>query len=323
MRKQRLYGPMGKWIKQHLDLRHSLGFIYKKDMYYLDQFDQYLAKHYSDCTTITRDMIVGYLETTISLAPSSRHDHVTCLRQFCRFMFQFDIDTYIPEKGLIEPKHVQIKVHIFTEEEILKIIQQANNLKGQKGLLSKTYATIIGLLWVTGMRIGEIVNLKVEDVDTDTGIIYIRQTKFFKSRLIPLSTSSVWTLKNYKQERRNCGYSENPGTHFFYSKRGTHCITHTVSGTIKELMIRAGIKTLQGKVPRVHDIRHSFATRWILDFYQSGKDPMKYLAVLATYMGHANITNTQVYLHPSTDLLSIAGNQLQTYILGKNNETDK
>lgn len=325
MKKQRFYGPMGKWIKQHLALRRSLGFIYRTDECYLDEFDQYLAAHFPECQSITRNMIISYINSTIHLLPRTRTLINGILRQFCRFMFQFDTNTYIPEKGLIGPAHGQVKPHIFTEEEIIKLIEQTNNLSGQKILLPKTYATIIGLLWVTGMRIGEIVNLKVEDIDTDEGIIYVRQTKFFKSRLIPLSASSVQALVYYKEQRKNHGYSDAIGTPFFYNNRNKSCLAKTTSETIKKLTIQSKIKTIQGKTPRVHDIRHSFATRWLLDFYQSGKDPTAYLAVLATYMGHASISSTQVYLHPSTELLNVASKQVQTYILssGKNNETGK
>jgi integrase len=91
-------------------------------------------------------------------------------------------------------------------------------------------------------------------------------------------------------------------------------------------MIKIGLKTVQGQTPRVHDIRHSFATRWLLDFYKSNKDPTAYLPVLATYLGHTNISNTQVYLHPSIELMNLAGQQLQAYTLsfrGENHETRK
>jgi integrase len=240
-------------------------------------------------------------------------------------MLQFNADTYIPETGLVDTGEVQIKPHIFTEEEIIKLMKQTSNLHGRNTLLPQTYAMIIGLLWVTGMRIGEVVNLKIEDIDTNQGIIYVRQTKFFKSRIIPLSASTNQALIKYKQQRFNYGYSEMTGTHFFYNYRGKPCIVATTPRTIKELMVKAGIKTIQGKTPRVYDIRHSFATRWLTDFYQAGKDPTAYLATLATYMGHANISNTQVYLHPSIELLNIASNKVQTYILsrGEHNETSK
>jgi integrase/recombinase XerD len=313
MKKERLKGPMGKWIKQHLELGRSLGYLYEGTEYTLDAFDKHLAKHFPRCKTITREMVISYLDTTHHHQSKTRSDHVTKLRQFCRFMFQFNTNTYIPEKDLVNSGVVQVKPHIFTKKEILKLIEQTKKIWGKHTLLPHTYRTIIGLLWVTGMRIGEVVNLKIEDVDTNEGIIYVRQTKFFKSRLIPLSESSTQAFRKYKKQRVQFGYSEEIGTPFFFNNRGKPCITATVPRTIRELMIKAGLKTVQGKVPRVHDIRHSFATHCLLDFYKAGKDPTAYLPVLATYLGHANIANTQVYLHPSIELLNIASKKVQSY----------
>ena len=130
----------------------------------------------------------------------------------------------------------------------------------------------------------------------------------------------------YKEKRIEFGYGEESGTPFFFSYRRKQCTVDATPRKIKSLIIRIGLKTVQNKIPRVHDIRHSFATNWMSDFYKSGKDPTAYLPVLATYMGHANIANTQVYLHPSIELLNIAGNQLESYrlsFLGEKHETRK
>ncbi len=328
MKKQRFNGPMGKYIEQHLAIRRSLGLIYRTVVHTLDAFDQHLANHFPDCQTITRKTVISYLDSTNHNKCSTRSQHLSNIRQFCRFMFQLNPETYIPEKGLVGSRKTQVKPHIFTEEEIVKLIEQAKKIRvKQKGaLLPYTYATIIGLLWVTGMRISEIVRLKIEDVDTNNGILYVRQTKFFKSRLIPLSPSATQALIAYKEQRAKFGYSEEPGTPFFFNYRGKQCITATTPRTIRNLMIQIGLETVQGQIPRVHDIRHSFATRWLLDFYKSNKDPTAYLPVLATYLGHTNISNTQVYLHPSIELMNIAGQQLQAYTLsfvGENHETRK
>lgn len=259
-------------------------------------------------------MVIGFLDSKPQSSPLTRVQHITSLRQFCRFMFQLNTNTYIPEKGLLKRAKPEVEPYIFTEEEIKYLIYQAKNMNVRDKLLRQTYATIIGLLWVTGMRIGEVVRLKIEDLDVTEGIITVRQTKFFKSRIIPLSPSSNQALISYKKQRAIAGYSEEPAASLFYNHRGKPCITATTPRTIKELIIRAGIKTPSGKIPRVHDIRHSFATRWVLDFYRNNKDPTAYLPVLAIYMGHANIANTQVYLHPSIELLNLASQQLQSYL---------
>jgi len=326
MKKQRFTGPMGSWMVQHLALRRSLGYRYVSAEYTLDAFDQFLGEHFPNCKVITRQMVVGYLDTTLHKLPLTRADHVSILRQFCRFMLQFDMTTYIPEKGLVGPAKVQVKPYIFTNEEVGRIMQQAMQLNVKSKLLPYTYKMIIGLLWVTGMRIGEVVRLKIEDIDTDNGILTIRQTKFFKSRAIPLLPSTTQKLIDYLERRLSCGYDNTPTETVFINNRGKPCTISTTPKTLRTLIIRAGLRTCQSRTPRVHDLRHSFATRWLMDIYQSGKDPNIYLPVLATYLGHANIANTQVYLHPSLELLGIAGEKLYSYVQssqGGHNEKSK
>ena len=314
MKKQRFTGPMGPHMSQHLALRRSMGCIYKGAEYGLDSFDQFLAMHFPDMTVITRQMIIDYLDSTRELMPLTRAGHISILRQFCRFMFQFDQRTYIPEKGLIPAGSVQVKPHIFTAEEIQLLLLQTSRFNVKSKMLSATYATIIGLLWVTGMRIGEVVRLKVQDIDVSQQVLYVRQSKFYKSRAIPLLPSSTNQLLGYLELRASLGYHYRPEDPLFVNNRGKPCTISTTPKTIKELIKRAGIKTQQNTTPRVHDIRHSFATRWLMEIYHSEKDPNSILPVLATYMGHANIANTQVYLHPDMELLDKAGDTLRLYI---------
>ncbi len=186
MKKERFTGPMGLWMQKHLTLRHSLGFLYEGATYSLDAFDQYLLKHYPICKTISREMVVGFLKSRDKSSLLSLSQDNLNLRQFCRFMFQFDSTTYIPEKGLVKRSKPQVQPHIFTEDEIIQVITFVKKMqvRGDE-LWPFTYSTIIGLLWVTGMRICEVVRLKIKDIDVVEGVLTVRQTKFFKSRLIP------------------------------------------------------------------------------------------------------------------------------------------
>ena len=135
--KKRFYGPIGKQIKQHLKLRGSLGCIYDSAKYDLDAFDQHLAKFFPRCKTISREMIMSYLDSVRHLAPKTQAQKITNLRQFCRFMFQINPKNYIPEKKIISHAEVQVKPHIFTEKEIIKLINQA------KKFVSNTHCYLI------------------------------------------------------------------------------------------------------------------------------------------------------------------------------------
>ena len=318
--KNRFSGPMGSMIKRHLNLRRSLGSVLKNAEYCLDAFDQYLAKYFPDIQTIRRDMIVGYLETTRHLHSTSRCDQLTQLRQFCRFLFQLNPDTYIPEKNLLPHGKVKLKPHIYSKTEIQKLIQLSKKLPPPGSLRPQTYAVLIGLLCVTGLRISEALGLNLEDVDLCNGLLYIRQTKFFKSRIVPITKSTAEALNRYRNKREEFGHDISSSAAFFINERARRCKSDTVQETFRYLTKQTGMKTLQGGYPRLHDFRHSFATRWLAEIYQSGKDPNAYLPVLSTYLGHSNIANTQVYLHTSLDLLRNVGEKFRQHIHSNRNK---
>jgi integrase len=164
------------------------------------------------------------------------------------------------------------------------------------------------------MRISEVLNLNLGDVDLDTGVIHIRKTKFLKSRLVPLSLSSTEALRRYLKKRAKYGHSCHSTAPFFINRRGKPFGLRGIQHGFCDVVEQLGIKTSQGRRPRIHDFRHSFATRWLNEIYKSGKDPTAYLPILATYLGHANVSHTQVYLHPSLELLQTAGQQFSRHI---------
>ena len=312
--KIRFKGPMSQTIKQYLSLQRSLGLIIKNADYILDNFDQYLAVHFPKVKQVTRKMITDYLTTTHHLHSSSRCHVLSTLRQFCRFLFQLNPKTYIPHKNLLPPSRIKVRPHIYSETELQNILRRTRQLGPPGSLRPHTFTTLFSLLWVSGMRISEALNLNLEDVDIEAGVIHIRQTKFFKSRFIPLSSSSVVALLQYRNKRAQYSHSHSSSAPFFVNERGKRCCSTTIRQTFWEIIQVLGIKTAHGERPRIHDFRHSFATRWLNEFYRSGKDPTAYLPILATYLGHANISNTQIYLHTSIELLQIAGQQFNNYV---------
>lgn len=311
---RRFRGPLGKAMERHLALRRSLGFLMKGAEYGLDDFDRYCAENHRGIKTMQRPMVVGYLGTLTHLHPRTQKDRLTHLRQFARYLFQFDPDVYLPGRGLSPAVTTTRKPYIYSIEQIGQLIFQCSALEPVSSLVPQTYAVIIGLLWVTGCRIGEVMRLNVEDVDLKSGVIHIRQTKFFKSRLVPLTPSSMRALSEYLEHRNEvAGYTVGADP-FFINRDGRRCNKSTTGKTIQSLIRKRGWRTTQGRVPRVHDMRHSFATHALASFYQAGNDPGALLPVLATFLGHSNIANTQTYLHPSEGLLRQAGERWAQHI---------
>jgi len=305
---------MGQMMKRYLLLHRSFGLGLRSVDGVLNAFDQYLEVHFPRVKQITRKMVVGYLETTHHLRSTTRWNRVTLIRQFCRFLFHLNPKTYIPEKGLLPPPKVERRPHIYSETELQSILGLTRQLGPPQSLRPHTFTTIFALLWVSGMRISEVLHLNLGDVDLETGVIYIRQTKFLKSRLIPLSSSSTMALWQYRNQRARYGHSRHSTAPFLVNQRGKRCGLRGIQHGFCNIVQQLGIKTAQGRIPRIHDFRHSFATRWLNEIYKSGKDPTAYLPILATYLGHANVSHTQVYLHPSLELLQTAGRQFGNHV---------
>lgn len=311
-----MHGPLSSFITQHLELRRSLGFHLHHAELALNEFDRYLAREFPNTQTVTRAMVVRYLRTLGHLHAATLHDRLSYLRQFCRFLLQRDPKTYIPERGLIPPRHTTRKAHVYTEGEARALIRAALALEPPGSLRPHTYATLLSLLWVSGIRIGEALRLNLEDVDTESMLLHIRESKFLKSRLVPLTRSSVVALEAYRRRRSTYGHDERSDAPFFVNEQGRRCSHTTVGHTFPVLARQTGLTTVQGLLPRLHDFRHAFATRYLDRIYRTGKNPGAALPVLATYLGHANITYTQTYLHPSFSLLERAGQQFRAYVRG-------
>lgn len=317
--KRLLTGQFGSLINQYLQLRRSLGFILRGAGHILNGFDCYLSRNFPDAKTITKPMITGYLQTLSHLQASSLYVRFMCLRQFCRFLFQLNPDTYVPELRLIRRGPTVRRPHIYTTDEAMKLINLARMLTPRGSLRPHTYSTLISLLWVSGLRIREALRLNLEDVDTDNAILNIRESKFFKSRLVPLVPSSASALARYKRLRAEHGYDQRPDAPFFVNESARRCSHSMVGVTFRGLVRQLGIKTVQGRTPRLHDFRHTFATRYLNEVYQTGRDPNAALPLLATYLGHANITYTQIYLHPAAGLLATAGQRFLEHFYASDN----
>ncbi|OGW81650.1 MAG: hypothetical protein A3G33_08325 [Omnitrophica bacterium RIFCSPLOWO2_12_FULL_44_17] len=315
--KKRFISPFGLAIKRYLKLQRSLGRILDENEYVLGYFDRYLAAHFPETKYVTRAMVVGYLETMSHVHSTTRCARLSIIRQFCRFLFQLNPKTYIPETKLIPPAKRKTEPHIYTPEELQSILRRTSRLAPLDSLRPHTFTSLISLLWVSGMRISEVLKLNLEDIDLSTGIIHVRQTKFYKSRLIPLARSSTAALERYYNRRAQYGHDQHPTAPFFVNECAKRCNYITIQIVFHELVRQLGIKTAQGKPPRLHDFRHTFATRWLSEFYHSGKDPTACLPVVATYLGHTDVTKTQVYLHPSLEVLQTASKQFGAHAMQK------
>ncbi len=243
-------------------------------------------------------MVVGFLKTKSHLNNNTRPKHLSHLRQFCRFLFQLDAGSYIPGNDLLPREQRIYQPYLYSLSEVTALMQLARQLKPGYPLRRESCETLIGLLWVSGLRISEALRLNLEDVDLKQQLLQIKETKYQKSRLVPLSTTSAQALTTYAELRVRHRCDTQPTAPFFVGVNGKRWQYDTIRATFGCLVRQLGLRTKQGRTPRLHDLRHSFATRCLAGFYQSGKDPNSCLPVLATFLGHACVTYTALYLHP-------------------------
>jgi integrase len=204
--------------------------------------------------------------------------------------------------------------YLYSEKEIAALLTAADTLRTPHRVA--TYRTLIALLAVTGMRIGEAISLDRCDLDAVNGLLIIRNGKFGKSRALPLHPSTVTALGEYLgRGDRPCRQPNTPA--LFISTAGTRLLYTNVQPTFHQLVGQAGLQPRSATCrPRIHDMRHGFAVHTILDGYRDGGDPGSRLALLSTYLGHVDPGKTYWYLSAAPELLELAGERLERHLGG-------
>jgi integrase len=238
------------------------------------------------------------------------------VRRFAAWLSAFDPRTEIPPRRLLECRHRRRKPHIFTDREIEQLMGSLAGLPSPTGLRALTYVTLIGLLAATGLRPGEALSLDILDVDLKDGVLTIRQTKFGKSRFVPVEQSALTALTHYAECRDElCSRRQTDA--FLVSERGTrlqHCAARRTFARVSQAIgLRPSADGRRiGRGPRLQDFRHTFATRRLIDWYRAGLDVEREMPKLADYLGHANVGHTYWYIEAVPELLQLATEYLTT-----------
>lgn len=232
---------------------------------------------------------------------------MTIARGFARYLAGIDARTEVPPPGLIAGRHRWRPPFIYSPGDIETLLARARQLTSMP---AATHETLIGLLAVTGMRVGEAIRLDRGDIDWTTAVLTIRESKFGKTRMVPVHDSTLGTLERYARIRgRLCPQAATAS--FFVSTAGTRLIYACVGQVFRRLRDRAGIGAGADRPPRIHDLRHTFAVRTLLGWYQAGEDVEARLPILSTYLGHRDPRSTYWYLSAAPELLALAARQLE------------
>jgi integrase len=293
--------------EEYLQLRRGLGHDLAEAQRLLPRFVAYLDA--IGAPTVTNEAALAWAQQPESDPQSSVWPRrMTVARGFARHMAGIDARTEIPPLGLIPSRQRWRPPFIYSPADVAALTTAARSIRWR--LPAATHGTLIGLLAATGMRVGEALRLDRVDIDWTAGVLLIRESKFGKSRHVPVLGCTLAALERYAQVRDQlCTTPVTPS--FFVSMRGTRLIYPVVQQVFRRLCDTAGVGAGSATRPRVHDFRHTFAVRTLLEWYRAGEDVEARLPTLSTYLGHRDPRSTYWYLSAAPELLALAADRLE------------
>ena len=290
----------------YLSLRRSLGYKLRRPEKLLQQFIDFLEA--AGATTITTEHALAW-----ACQPKNGNENwwayrLSAVRVFASYVHASDASAEVPPRDLLPSRPQRATPYLYSEQDIAAIVAAAGGLRTP--LRRTTYQTLIGLLAVTGMRVGEAIGLDRRDFDAAAGVLLIQHAKFDKTREVPLHPTTVAALRRYLVcVDRECAARRTPA--LFLSTSGTRLVYCNVHWTFKRLAHQAGLlpRTAQCR-PRIHDLRHAFAVNTLLDACRNGSEA-QCLTLLPTYLGHVDPAASYWYLSAAPELLAIAAERLE------------
>jgi len=299
-------------LTQYIALRRALGTKLEEPARTLGRFLDFLEREGSEF--ITSELALRWAVEPRNVQRATWARRLSMVRQFAAWLSTIDPRTEVPPHRLLTARRRRNKPHIFTEQEIVQLMAEAGRLTSPTGLRALTYTTLIGLLTATGLRPGEALALDRSDVDLDSGILAIRETKFGKSRFVPVSDSTRVALQDYAKQRDVLDTRRRTDA-FLVSERGARLTGFGARRTFARISCVVGLRADTGtrrigRGPRLQDFRHCFATRKLIEWYRAGLDVGRELPKLTTYLGHVDIAHTYWYLEAVPELLELATERL-------------
>jgi integrase len=297
-------------LADYLRMRRSLGYKLQRAEKLLGQFLDYLDAMGSDVSTVEH-ALTWARQVKVADDSSWPGQRLSVVRGFAKYLKSIDIDAEVPPSDVLAWQPRRASPYLYSDEDIAALMTAAKQLKPP--LRAATYQTLIGLLAVTGMRVGEAIQLDCEDFDTQQAVLVIRHAKFNKTRALPLHATTVAALRDYLNHRaRQCLQIRTSA--LLVSSVGTRLHYANIQHTFQRLVGQAGlVARTRSCRPRLHNLRHSFAVHTFIDAYQEGIDPRQRLALLSTYLGHSDPGWTYWYLSAAPELLGQAGQRLERH----------
>jgi integrase len=306
-------------VEQYLAERRRLGFYLNKMRYGLDGLVEHVRKT-RHRGALTVEMMSAWARQARQGdgTPATWARRLRLLRPFTRWLQQFEPATEVPDESIFGPLPGRLAPHIYHDEELIALLEAAGRLGPRSSPRGAVMQTLFGLLACTGMRISEALALTDADVDLKAGVLTIRQSKFGKSRLVPLHLTAVAALQRYRRERDRY-VRTTPQTPLFIATRGqllgqplSDRQAHRIFDQLRRQLGWTG-RGAHG-APRIHDLRHSFAVRRLMLWHQQGVDLDQRMLALSTYLGHVKVSSTYWYFTAVPELMAIVGQRFEHFV---------
>jgi integrase/recombinase XerD len=303
--------PLRCHIDDYLALRRALGFRLDKPGRLLPDFAGFAEA--AGAGTVTIDLAVRWAVLPEGASPVWAAQRLSMVRGFARYLQTVDPAGQVPPADLLPARARRATPYIYSDTDVTALMAAARSLRNP--LKAATFETLIGLLAVTGMRGSEAMGLDRDDID-DAGLLTVRATKFRKSRQLPLDETTLRALGRYQALRGQLCPA--PATaSLLVSTTGARLCHATIQPVFRHLVRQAGIgKNAPRARPVIHGLRHSFAVKTLLGWYQDGQDVQARMPALSTYLGHAGPAATYWYLSATPDLLALAAGRLEATSAG-------
>ena len=254
--------------------------------------------------------------------PVTRHWHrkYIVLRGFFRYAVSRGYLSVSPLPNTVPKLPERFKPYIYSREELRRLLDRVVAAQTRRFQMeAHTFRTLLLLLYGAGLRVSEALSLNLEDVDLQEAVLVIRDTKFFKTRLVPLGSELNGVMNEYAKRREKAGYSQSGNAPFFVTRLGARVPLYLLQRGFQRLRAQAGVRREDGAryQPRLHDLRHAAAVHRLTGWYREGKDVQRLLPLLSTYLGHVEIASTQLYLTMTPELLHEASKRFAKYVFGE------
>jgi integrase len=294
-------------LADYLRVRRALGFKLKQVGALLSDFVRYLDERGHTYVTTTAALAWSMLPRDVE--PSWWHARLVCVRGFAKYLHTIDPRNEVPSLEHVQFTRTRSTPYIYSDADIAALLGATETMRG--AFRAATYRTLFGLIAVTGMRVSEVIALDDDDFEPRRGLLVIRKSKFRKSREVPLHTTVITALDRYR--RLSAPFARRRSPSLFLSMAGTRLFYQDVHETFLRLVYAAGLGQRQPR-PTIHDLRHTFAVRTVIDWHRAGLDVEARLPLLSTYLGHIGPESTYWYLTAVPELLEAATARLERFL---------